>query len=60
MSLLGSGTQEKVVDYARRLVNEVGGDGGFVISLDKMASFRTDAIRENVKAYCDFIAQGQY
>lgn len=60
VSLLGNGTQKQVVDYARRLVNEVGGDGGFVISLDKMASFRTDATRENVKAYCDFIAQGQY
>lgn len=58
--LLGYGTREEVVDYARRLVNEVGGDGGFVISQDKMGTSRNDATRENLRAYCDFIAEGNY
>jgi len=58
--LLGYGTKEEVVEYARRLVNEVGGDGGFVISQDKMGTSRFDATRENLMAYCDFIASGNY
>lgn len=57
---LGYKSKEECVDYARKLVNEVGGDGGFIITQNKMGTSRFDATSENLKAYCDFIAEGNY
>ena len=57
VSLLGNGSKEKCVDYAKRLCDELGKDGGFILCQDKMVSFRNDANPENVKAVCDFVRE---
>jgi hypothetical protein len=52
---LGRGTKQEVLDLAKKLINEVGYDGGYVMSLDKMGSNRQDGNPENVKALCDYM-----
>ena len=39
-----------------RLCDELGKDGGFILSEGKMLSYRNDANRENYKAVCDFVS----
>ena len=56
--LLGRGTKEQCVDYAKRLIDELG--EGFVISQDKMMSFRNDGKRENLIAVNDFVRTYEY
>jgi len=51
-SLLYNGTPEQCVDHARRLVGELG--PGFVLSQDKMMSYREDGRRENLLAVQEF------
>ena len=41
----------------KRLFDELGKDGGFMLTQDKMVSFRNDANPENVKAVCDFVRE---
>ncbi|MDR2956847.1 MAG: hypothetical protein LBU61_01515, partial [Coriobacteriales bacterium] len=53
-SLLGYASPKECVDYARRLVEELG--PGFVLSQDKMMSYRCDATRENLLAVNEFAA----
>lgn len=57
VQLLGKGTREQCVERARILCNELGKDGGFILSQDKMVSFRNDAQPENVKAVCDYVLE---
>ncbi|WP_094606155.1 hypothetical protein SPSIL_039920 [Sporomusa silvacetica DSM 10669] len=52
-SLLGHGTPEQCVEYAKRLVGEMG--DGFILSQDKMISFRNDCKRENLLAVAEFV-----
>ena len=53
--LLSNGTQEECVSYAKRLCDELGKNGGFIFSENKMLSYRNDAKAENMKAVCDFV-----
>ena len=53
--LLGSGTPEECVARAKRLCDELGSDGGFIFSEDKMLSYRNDAKSENMAAVCSFL-----
>jgi len=57
VQLLGTGTKEQCIDRVKRCCDELGADGGFVLSQDKMVSFRNDATAENTKAVCDFIRE---
>ena len=57
VELLGNGTAKECVDRAKRLCDELGKDGGFILCQDKMVSFRNDAKSENVKAVCDFVRE---
>ena len=57
VSLLGTGTKRQCVDHVKRLCDELGKDGGFMLTQDKMVSFRNDAKPENVKAVCDFVRE---
>lgn len=50
--LLGHGTKEECVDYAKKLIDELG--PGFVLSQTKMMSYRADCKGENLKAVNDF------
>ena len=54
-SMLGNGTKQECLDYAKRLIDELGADGGYLFSQDKMGSYRIDANPENLKAVCDFV-----
>jgi hypothetical protein len=53
--LLGRGTKQECVEYAKRLINEMG--EGFIFSTNKMMSFRIDAKRENLLATMDFVRE---
>jgi hypothetical protein len=53
-TLLGNGTPEQCVRKTRQLIDDLGREGGFILSESKMVSFLTDAKPENVKAVCDF------
>ena len=44
------------VAYTKRLCDELGKDGGFILSEGKMLSYRNDAKQENYKAVCDFVS----
>ncbi|MDR2053113.1 MAG: hypothetical protein LBP80_06845 [Treponema sp.] len=56
--LLGHGTKEQCVDYAKKLIDTLG--DGFVLSQDKMMSYRNDAKRENLLAVNEFARTYQY
>ncbi|MDR1249079.1 MAG: hypothetical protein LBK63_07240 [Treponema sp.] len=56
--LLGRGTKQECVDYAKKLIDTLG--DGFVFSQNKMISFRKDATRENVLAVNEFVRNYQY
>jgi hypothetical protein len=56
-NLLGYGTKQQNVDYAKKLIDELG--EGYVFSTDKMMSYRNDAKRENLVAVCDFVREYQ-
>ena len=54
--MLGTATPGECVDYTKKLIDELGSDGGFILSEDKMLSYRNDAKAENLKAVCDFVS----
>lgn len=56
--MLGYATKEECVDYAKKLIDTLG--DGFVLSQNKMMSFRNDARRENVLAVNEFAKTYQY
>ena len=51
--LLGNGTAEECVDYAKKLIDDMG--DGFVFSTDKMLSYKNDARPETLKAVMDLV-----
>ena len=53
--LLSNGTPGECVSYAKRLCEELGKDGGFIFSENKMLSYRNDAKAENMLAVCRFV-----
>lgn len=53
--LLASGTPEQCVGYAKKLLDELGSDGGFIFSENKMISFKRDCKAENLKAVSEFV-----
>ncbi len=57
VDILGNGTKQECVDYAKRLVDEVGAEGGFILSQNKMVSSRIDCKAENIKAVSDFVCE---
>jgi hypothetical protein len=56
-NLLGGGTKEQCVAHAKFLIDELGTEGGFILSQDKMISYRNDTKGENLKAVCDFVSE---
>ncbi|MBQ9912068.1 MAG: hypothetical protein IJM49_03470 [Firmicutes bacterium] len=60
MTMLGGGTPQECVDLTKKLIEEVGRDGGLVLSQDKMCSYPKDCTRENLSAICDFVQNGDY
>ena len=50
--LLANRSPEK----AKKLCDELGRKGGFILSEGKMLSFRNDCRSDNLKAICDFVS----
>jgi len=57
-ALLGYSTKEQCVDYAKKLIDTLG--DGYILSQDKMMSYRNDAKRENLLAVNDFVKSYSY
>lgn len=55
--LLSAASSAECVRYARRLCEELGSEGGFIFSENKMLSFRNDATSENMSAVCSFVRE---
>lgn len=53
--LLGYADEQTCVDYAKKLIDNLGRDGGFIFSQNKMMSFRNDCKRENLLAVSRFV-----
>ncbi len=53
--LLGSGSKQECIDLAKRLIDELGTEGGYMMTQTKIGTFRSDANPENLKAVCDFV-----
>lgn len=51
--LLGHGSKQQCIDYAKKLIDELG--DGFIMSQNKMLSFRNDCKRENLIAVNEFV-----
>lgn len=54
--LLGRGTPEACVDYAKKLIDELAYDGKYIFTENKMLSFPNDCNADNLKAVCDFVS----
>ena len=53
--LLGGGTKEECLNLAKRLCEELGGEGGYLMTQTKIGTFRADGKRENVLAVSEFV-----
>ena len=53
--MLANATPEECVAHTKRLCDELGKEGGFIFSENKMLSYRNDANSKNMKAVCDFL-----
>lgn len=55
VSLISRGTKQECIDYAKRVIDEVGRDGGLILCTDKFTSHPSDCNRENLLAVSEFI-----
>jgi hypothetical protein len=55
--LLARGTKKDCIAYAKRLIDELAADGGFIFSQDKMISYPSDCSAENLKAVNEFVSE---
>jgi hypothetical protein len=55
--LLGRGTKKECLERAKRLIDELGAEGGYIMSQPQLGSYRNDANPENLKAVCDFVLE---
>ena len=52
---MGTWTPDAVVEQAKKLIDDLGREGGFILSQDKMMSYRNDCRAENLSALCEFV-----
>jgi hypothetical protein len=57
VDLLYHGTKRENINYAKRLIDELAADGGFMFSQNKMVSYPNDCKAENLKAVNDFVRE---
>lgn len=55
VALLAHGTKEECINYAKKLIDELAIDGGYIFSADRMISYPKDYKPENVLAVNEFI-----
>lgn len=53
--MMGNATADECVNHTRKLIDELGSDGGLILSLNTMGSFPTDTKPENLKAVAEFL-----
>ena len=53
--MLSNATAEECVAHTKRLCDELGAEGGFIYSENKMLSYRNDAKAENMAAVSEFL-----
>jgi len=58
--MLANATAEDCVAYTKRLCDELGREGGFILSENKMLSYRNDAKAENMAAVCNFLNEYRF
>jgi hypothetical protein len=56
LDLLGYGTTGECVAYAKKLIDELGSDGRYIFSEQKMLTFKNDCKHDNLKAVSDFVS----
>jgi len=56
-SLLGYGTEDEVIAYAKNLIDKVAPGGGFILSSDKILITPTDAKPKNLLALTKFVKE---
>ena len=54
-ALLGRGTVDENIAYAKECIDAIAPDGGFILSQNKMQSFKNDSTRENLLATVNFV-----
>lgn len=55
--LLANGTTEECIAHTKKLCDELGRQGGFILSEGKMLSYKNDCKADNLKAVCDFVSE---
>ncbi|MBR5753168.1 MAG: hypothetical protein IKX83_01650 [Clostridia bacterium] len=55
--LLSGGTPDECVAHTKKLCDELGRQGGFILSEGKMLSYKNDCTSDNLKAICDFVSE---
>lgn len=55
-TMLAGESKETCIDYAKKLCDELGADGKYIFSTDKMICYRNDAKAENLRAVTEFVA----
>ena len=54
--MLSTATPEECIAHTKKLCDELGRQGGFILSEGKMLSYKNDAKADNLKAICDFVS----
>ncbi len=54
--VLGQGTPQQCVDMAKKAIDELGTDGGLLLTPNKMLAYKHDLTPENFRAVTDFVA----
>ena len=53
--IMGKGSPEECVDMAKRAIDELGTEGGLILSPNKFVTYKADMKSENLKAVGDFV-----
>lgn len=53
--MMGTASPEECVAHTKKLIDELGSDGGLVLSLNAMGCFPADTKAENLRAVSEFI-----
>ncbi len=53
--MMGTATPDECVAHTKKLIDELGSDGGLILSLNTMGSFPSDTKAENLRAVSEFI-----
>lgn len=55
IDLLSSGTPDQCIESVKKVIDELGREGGLILQPSKMVSFANDCKPENLKAIADFV-----